>query len=652
MRHLLISSVLFLATSCGVGELTTDEGAEKDELDTGSQAFSSAQATLLNFEFDSELIAAGTVREAGARAQIDQQLLFTIGHLNGNNAVGRLDQVTLSNVQVSAVGGNTRVKFHAKLPVAWGSKTNLPSSYAFTLPRGMSYEAQEQFATAYKSSCVDPGAHDVDSGSMWYYYRPARSGCTLAAADVVKTTATAVKSLENTTGKYPELHKIWEDGALNVVAIFGKYEDGATTDSDAGIAAFNAFLRMMKTELGGSSLVTVPATLPANPGTAVPDITFSATLANGKKVSVTALLVDNVRTAGAAFDARYEALSTRADLIAYNGHAGLGANIRALANKGRFVAGQYAIVFMNGCDTFAYVDGAMAQSRARLNPDDPAGSKYMEIVTNGMPAFFSSMPIASAALMRGLMKVDAPLTYDQMFAAVDRSQIITVTGEEDNVYYPGYVPGGFVPPSFIQREAGSVDQGQELRYQTPEVPAGKYTLTLGHDPAHAGGDADLYVKVGAAPTATVYDCRPYASGSAEVCTVTLTAPAKIFASISGYSAGANFFTLVIAGEARTNPPAAWAGLDQSGTVLKSAGQTWATPVLAAGRYVFTMTGSGDADLYVRSGAAPTTTQYDCRPYKSGSSEECVLNLATPAPVHLMVRGYAATSTYRLIGKAQ
>ena len=34
-----------------------------------------------------------------------------------------------------------------------------------------------------------------------------------------------------------------------------------------------------------------------------------------------------MRTAGATFDARYEALSTHADLIVYNGHAGLGANV-------------------------------------------------------------------------------------------------------------------------------------------------------------------------------------------------------------------------------------------------------------------------------------------------------------------------------------
>ena len=33
-------------------------------------------------------------------------------------------------------------------------------------------------------------------------------------------------------------------------------------------------------------------------------------------------------------------------------------------------------------------------------------------------------------------------------------------------------------------------------------------------------------------------------------------------------------------------------------------------------------GSGDADLYTKSGSAPTLSSYDCRPYKTGNSETC------------------------------
>ncbi len=50
-------------------------------------------------------------------------------------------------------------------------------------------------------------------------------------------------------------------------------------------------------------------------------------------------------------------------------------------------------------------------------------------------------------------------------------------------------------------------------------------------------------------------------------------------------------------------------------------------------------GSGDADLYVKQGAKPTLTSYDCRPYKDGNSEACTLENAS-GTVHIMLRGYA------------
>ncbi len=97
-------------------------------------------------------------------------------------------------------------------------------------------------------------------------------------------------------------------------------------------------------------------------------------------------------------------------------------------------------------------------------------------------------------------------------------------------------------------------------------------------------------------------------------------------------------------------PEDWAGLDEHGTVKRSETQSWATPTLAAGTYQFDMTGTGDADLYVRIGAKPTTSSYDCRPYKTGSNESCTVTLAQPAAINVMVRGYGTTSDFALTGK--
>jgi hypothetical protein len=39
--------------------------------------------------------------------------------------------------------------------------------------------------------------------------------------------------------------------------------------------------------------------------------------------------------------------------------------------------------------------------------------------------------------MKGLLSYGQPKTYDQIFEDIDRSEIVLVTGEEDNVFQPG-----------------------------------------------------------------------------------------------------------------------------------------------------------------------------------------------------------------------
>ncbi|MDK2598216.1 PKD domain-containing protein [Pseudoalteromonas obscura] len=58
-------------------------------------------------------------------------------------------------------------------------------------------------------------------------------------------------------------------------------------------------------------------------------------------------------------------------------------------------------------------------------------------------------------------------------------------------------------------------------------------------------------------------------------------------------------------------------------------------------------GSGDADLYVRKGSKPTTSTYDCRPYRWGNSESC--NITGGAGKYwVMLRGYSAYSNVTLV----
>lgn len=60
-------------------------------------------------------------------------------------------------------------------------------------------------------------------------------------------------------------------------------------------------------------------------------------------------------------------------------------------------------------------------------------------------------------------------------------------------------------------------------------------------------------------------------------------------------------------------------------------------------------GTGDADMYVRFGSAPTTSVYDCRPYLNGNNETCTFASPAAGTWHVMLNGYTAYSGVTLVG---
>ena len=60
-------------------------------------------------------------------------------------------------------------------------------------------------------------------------------------------------------------------------------------------------------------------------------------------------------------------------------------------------------------------------------------------------------------------------------------------------------------------------------------------------------------------------------------------------------------------------------------------------------------GSGDADLYVRFGAEPTTATYDCRPYLNGSNETCTISNVQEGTYYVMLDAWTAFSGVTLTG---
>ena len=104
----------------------------------------------------------------------------------------------------------------------------------------------------------------------------------------------------------------------------------------------------------------------------------------------------------------------------------------------------------------------------------------------------------------------------------------------------------------------------------------------------------------------------------------------------------------------TAPPA---NVLQNGVTVSGLAATTGTDILytmnvpaGASALGFVMSGgTGDADLYVRFGSAPTDTTYDCRPYASGNSESCPINPAQVGTYYVRVKAYSTFSGVSLTG---
>ncbi|MEW6998532.1 S8 family serine peptidase [Colwelliaceae bacterium BS250] len=193
----------------------------------------------------------------------------------------------------------------------------------------------------------------------------------------------------------------------------------------------------------------------------------------------------------------------------------------------------------------------------------------------------------------------------------------------------------------------SLSSSTELSF-TMQVPAGATDLNF--DMTGGTGDADLYVKFGSAPTSSSYDCRPYKGGNIESCPISTVQAGTYYVKVVAYSA----FSGVSLTGSFTEPSTGGGATGGSASVTDiSVGRrawTYYTIDVPAGMATldFAMSGgSGDADMYIRRGSQPTSSTYDCRPYKSGNTEACAFTNPSADTWHIGIYGYSAASGVNL-----
>jgi|GEM_PF-3128366 len=193
--------------------------------------------------------------------------------------------------------------------------------------------------------------------------------------------------------------------------------------------------------------------------------------------------------------------------------------------------------------------------------------------------------------------------------------------------------------------------GNDILY-TMDVPAGATNISF--DMNGGTGDADLYVKFGSAPTDSSYDCRPYLNGNNESCSGSQTGGTyfvrvKAYSTFSGVNLTGSYSEA--GGGCQSGNGVLCNGVTESNISGARRSETNFYLDIPAGvsNLSFNISGgSGDADLYVKFGSAPTTSSYDCRPYRNGNNETCSFSSPNQGRYYVMLRGYTAYSGVDLV----
>ncbi|WP_052773020.1 pre-peptidase C-terminal domain-containing protein [Luteimonas sp. FCS-9] len=192
--------------------------------------------------------------------------------------------------------------------------------------------------------------------------------------------------------------------------------------------------------------------------------------------------------------------------------------------------------------------------------------------------------------------------------------------------------------------AGAAGSEQLYSLVVPEGVTGPLVITT----SGGTGNVSLYVSRDAEPGPDAFDFRSQRPGNNESIRIVDPEAGTYYIKLVGTAAFANV-TL----QARHAAPSDGGGDGslRSGVPVTGisgeagSAQYWTVqvPAGAASRTVAMTGGSGDGDLYVRRGEQPTTSAYDCRPYRFGNEETCTFVNPQAGTWHVMVHAYSAIS---------
>jgi hypothetical protein len=299
------------------------------------------------------------------------------------------------------------------------------------------------------NKCSD--VHYNSEEDFWYFWDPDMHGCPLKGDnDNVLRIYGRLKKLLNTSSTYPEYDQLYGDnhnGSIMKTSLFLGYIDAVESLSipnrkDDGYIAFKEIEKSLE-DLGYELKEKKDAFRENTIGSIIKGINFfrfyekKVQTKLGKVIlsQVELMLSDtDINSLDETFQRHYVKALEDSDLIAYDGHSGLGSTLNLdMLPDFSFKPKKYQIIYFNGCSSYPYYNGHYFSAKG--------GTKFMDLITSGLPTLTNtSMPNMMAfatPFLEGTLQSYQRLLNQIEFSNGDNgTYLVGVNGDEDNKFKP------------------------------------------------------------------------------------------------------------------------------------------------------------------------------------------------------------------------
>jgi hypothetical protein len=301
-------------------------------------------------------------------------------------------------------------------------------------------------------NCTDSEPEHQDDSWFWYFWDPARLGCDHKEGEQFQMiTPTLVKKTEQTVVSYPEYKSMIADKVVKMTFAFGyvtePYPPQPFTDSDAGMDQFRNFLAMVRTATGvynaRQSEITENAYLSSEGGSNRVGMRYEFDK-NGIHFDikvVAAAGIDQMELFTKSFAHDHD------DFFGWFGHSRVGNGFDA--DRFSILTGQnksfysmtpnYQLIYWAGCNSYSYYTKPFFDFKANLLAGDVKGTKSLDIISNGLPSYFSLNAANAKVLLSAIISYERNTTYQEIVGRIEQQSnasgiyvLANVLGDEDN----------------------------------------------------------------------------------------------------------------------------------------------------------------------------------------------------------------------------